>query len=699
MTEVAGPEAPVVPGTIVVATDGSDGAHRALDWAIDHARERGVDLVAVRVVVPGGEAEPGEDGDGPDGHELGRALGELEAELEAMVRSRYERASARVRSAVDVAEAIISAAAEARAQVLVVGNAGMRGRTEFLLGNVANRVTHGARCTVVVVNSSGEVGPDAGVGPDGPREPSPELARRAAEIARELGPPLLRQLGGRSLGGADPEAGARDLRAALERLGPTFGKLGQILSTRPDLVPPAYVRELSQLQSSVPPMGEAEVVGAMEASLGVPWEDAFASIDPQPLAAGTIGQVHRATLADGSRVVVKVQRPGAARVVDQDLALLEGLARRAGGARRVAELVDLPSVVEQLGAALREELDFCHEADNLERMAASLAPYPHLGVPRPHRELSSSRLLVMDEIVGATPVSEAPPGEARAAAARELLQSYYRQILEDGFFHADPHPGNLLWADDRIWLLDLGMVGSLDRTTRRHLVLLLLAFAQGDTSLLADVSLDLGGAVPPGLDLAAFERDLQDLLDAVRGRPLGELQLADLLNRLTVISVRHRVPLPASLTMVGKALGQVQLTVAGIEPDIDPIAEAGRFLAASVLRRVAGRADPQDLLYQVEKARYRLTQVADGLATVAGNRPGRQMEVRFTSARLERSVQRAGRTVALGLSAGLACVAATIAAGSERIDPRAARMVNGLAAGLSVGLAADLLRGRGPSTG
>jgi predicted unusual protein kinase regulating ubiquinone biosynthesis (AarF/ABC1/UbiB family)/nucleotide-binding universal stress UspA family protein len=694
VTEVVAPGPGPGHGTIVVATDGSAGAHRALDWAIDHARERGVDLVAVRVVEP--VADPGP------------TLAEVEAELVAAVRARYERATAVVRAAADVAEAVIAAAVEARAQVLVVGNAGMRGRTEFLLGNVANRITHGARCTVVVVNSSGEAeaGPAPSEGGDGL---APDLARRAAEIARELGRPLLRQLGGRSLGGwaaggrgsagGGADAGARDLRLALERLGPTFGKLGQILSTRPDLVPPAYVRELSQLQSSVPPMGEAEVVGAMEASLGVPWEDVFASIDPDPLAAGTIGQVHRATLADGSRVVVKVQRAGAARLVEQDLALLEGLARRAAGSRRVAELVDLPSVVEQLGTALRQELDFCHEADNLERMAAALAPYPHLAVPRPHRELSSARLLVMDEIVGAVPVSEAPPGEARTAAARELLQSYYRQILEDGFFHADPHPGNLLWADDRIWLLDLGMVGSLDRATRRHLVLLLLAFAQGDVSLLADVSLDLGGEVPADLDVAAFERDLQEVLDAVAGRPLGELQLADLLNRLTAISVRHRVPLPASLAMVGKALGQVQLTVAEIEPDIDPIAEAGRFLGASVLRRVAGRADPQDLLYQAEKARYRLTQVADGLAAVAGNRPGRQLEVRFTSARLERSVQRAGRTVALGLSAGLACVAATIAAGSERIDPRAARVVNGLAAGLSMGLAADLLRGRSPSSG
>ncbi len=681
-------------GVVAVATDDSDGANQAVEWAIEHADRHDFEVVAIRV-VPSSEptSTDGEEAEaGPRIDLFDRtAIKQLELEMTAALERRRAGARVIVTPAEDVAEAIVEQAAQAGATMLVVGNGGMRGRKEFLLGNVANRITHTARCTVVVVNSAGESIAEEDPGEGGA---SAELRARAAEISRVLGGALVRQLANRVLSPERADMGPRELRDALEQLGPAFGKLGQILSTRPDLVPQEYIDELSSLQSSVQPMSEAEVVGVMEDALGVPWEDVFGTIDPEPLAAGTIGQVHRATLADGQRVVVKVQRPQARRLVDQDLTLLEGLSRRASKSRRVNQLIDLPSVVQQLGSAFREELDFLQEAENLERMATLLAPYPHLDVPRHHPEISSPRLLVMDEITDAVPVAEAPEGEARAAAASELLQSYYRQVLEDGFFHADPHPGNLLWADEKIWLLDLGMVGQLDKTTRRQLVLLLLAFAQGDVGLLADVSLDLGGTAPSTLDIEDYERDLQLVVDAVRGRPLRELQLAEILTHLTQISVRHNVPLPASLVMVGKALGQVQMAVTEIEPDIDPIAEAGRFLSGSIMRRLADRLDPQELIYEAEKLRYRLTQVGEGLATVAGNRPGRQLEVRFTSAKLERSVTKAGRTVALGLSTGLAWIAATVASSSDRIDPKTSRAIQGLAAGLSAGLAADLLRDR-----
>ena len=146
-----------------------------------------------------------------------------------------------------------------------------------------------------------------------------------------------------------------------------------------------------------------------------------------------------------------------------------------------------------MAGALRDELDFGEEARNIVRMGEIVEGYPRIGVPRCHRELSTRRLLVMDEVVDGVPLLEAPEGPERIEAARQLMQSYYKQVLEEGFFHADPHPGNMLWADGRIWLLDLGMVGRLDAQTRRQLFLVLLAFAQGDVDLLADVSLDLSG--------------------------------------------------------------------------------------------------------------------------------------------------------------------------------------------------------------
>jgi predicted unusual protein kinase regulating ubiquinone biosynthesis (AarF/ABC1/UbiB family)/nucleotide-binding universal stress UspA family protein len=658
---------------VAVATDRSAGAERAVEWATRLAGSTGSHLVALQVVIdPSGEEV--------DGDELRRSLA---ASLPASARP--PEAVIAAASPDRIAEAIVEEAARAGADLLVVGNSGMRGRKEFLLGNVANRVTHLATCSVVIVNSTDGRDPE-------PTEDDPEaLGRRAQEISRVLGPVLLRQLGGRVLGVGGSDDGPRELREALERLGPTFGKLGQILSTRPDLVPQAYIDELSSLQSDVPPMREAEVVHVMEQELGVPWEDVFGSIEAEPLAAGTIGQVHRATLADGRAIVVKVQRPTAAALVEQDLNLLDKLVRKVGRSQRATRVIDLPSVVEQLGTALRAELDFLEEARNLARMGEALGRYPNLAVPECHLDLSTRRLLVMDQIDG-IPVLDAPAGPARSAAARQLLQSFYQQVLEDGFFHADPHPGNLMWGDDCIWLLDLGMVGRLDGETRRHLTLMLLAFAQGDVGTLADISLVMSGGDTSRLDLASYEHALAGIVERLAGQTLQDLQLVDVLNDLTELSVRHGVPLPSSLVMVGKALAQVQLTVSELEPTIDPMDEAGRFFVGSITRRLAGRLDPQQVAYEVEKLRFRFDQVGEALATVTGSRPGRKLEVGFTSTRLEETVVWAGRTVALGLSAGLAWVAVSVASSSDHVDPKVKRGLQGLAGGLSAGLAASLMK-------
>ena len=588
----------------------------------------------------------------------------------------------------DIAATITEEADRAGADVLVVGSSGMRGRKQFLLGNVANRVTHLARCTVVVVNTTtGEpVAADA---------ESETAGTRAAEIARVLGPEVIRQLSGRLLrSDGDPE-GPRRLREALEQLGPTFSKLGQILSTRPDLLPADYLAELSSLQSDVPPMSEDEVVSVMEQELRVPWEDVFASIEPSPLAAGTIGQVHRARLADGHRVVVKVQRPTAAPLVERDLALLRTVVRPVSRSTLVRRIIDVPSLVDQVSASLRSELDFGEEARNLDRMAEILGQARRVAVPACHHELSTGRLLVMDEVIDGVPVSEAPPGPERTEAVRELLQVYYRQVLDEGFFHADPHPGNMLWADGTIWLLDIGMVGRLDAETRRRFMLVLLALAQGDVELLADVSLDVSGTEDVAdVDMDAYRADLAAVIESIQGRSLDEIQLVELLNRLTAISVRHGVALPSEFVMVAKALGQVELTVSELAPDLDPMSEARRFFMRSIMQRLAGRLDPGQVVYEVERLRYRISQFGEAIATASGNRPGRKLEVQFTSQRLERKVVNAGRMVALGLGAGLTWIAATQASSSERIDPRLTRSLQGAAAVVSAWFATEVARNR-----
>src|SRR5213079_3411463 len=284
------------------------------------------------------------------------------------------------------------------------------------------------------------------------------------------------------------------------------------LSTRPDLLPPEFIIELSSLQDDVAPLTEAEVVQVMEEELRVPWEDVFASIDSEPLAAGTIGQVHRATLDDGSHVVIKVQRPRAEEEILRDLGLFELFAEKALKRDQLRRTVDIPALVEHLSDSLRRELDFREEAANVERMREALGPYARLDVPRLYPELSTSRLLVLEFIDG-VPLLDAPESAERLDAAHQLLEAFSRQILIDGFFHADPHPGNLIWSGEKIYLLDLGMVGELGPELRELLVLLLLAFSRDDPKFLAEAVLMLAGDERRlNLDLESMEHDFADFI-------------------------------------------------------------------------------------------------------------------------------------------------------------------------------------------
>ena len=480
------------------------------------------------------------------------------------------------------------------------------------------------------------------------------LIGRAAKIAAVLGRYGMR---GSS---ATPE----QLRAALEELGPTFAKLGQVLSTRPDLLPPEVIAELQTLQDRVTPMTEQEVVVVMEEELGVPWEDVFESIEPEPLAAGTIAQVHRARLESGEDVVVKVQRPTAEEAILRDLALLELFAEKAGRRRVLGSIVDFPTVVEHLSTSLRRELDFRQEARHVARLRGALEPFSRLDVPGVHERLSTGRLLVLEYIDG-IPVRDAPDGPARREAARQLLEGFYRHVLVDGFFHADPHPGNMRWADGRIYFLDLGMVGELPPDTRELVLLLLLAFWQGDTRFLAEVLLMLGGRPASDLDLAALERDLEELLAKYRTAKLAEIELGPILQGMTEIAAHHGIRLPASLALTAKALSQMQLTAAVLDPELDPFSVIGKFLLGEILGRIRRTGDVKRLYYDLQKLQLRGRRLVEALEQVLGARPGSKLQVDIRgTAPLEQTIRFASRRVGLAVTGGASIVAAgTTAAG------------------------------------
>ncbi|HEY6784402.1 MAG TPA: AarF/UbiB family protein, partial [Gemmatimonadales bacterium] len=523
------------------------------------------------------------------------------------------------------------------------------------------------------------------------------LLGRAATISTVLAKHGIRELFSPGHRGDEDsrEARARRFRQALEELGPTFAKLGQMLSTRPDLLPPAFIKELATLQDNVPPLTQEQVVQVMEEELGVPWEDVFESIVPEPMAAGTIAEVHRATLTGGERVVVKVQRPTARKDIMEDLGLLKVFAEKTADRPAFRQLVDMPAIFEHLSESLQRELDFRREASNIARMRVVLESYDRLDVPGVHDEYTTSRLLVMQEIQG-VPIRQAPEGDARKEAARQLLESYYAQILTDGFFHADPHPGNLMWWRDRIYFLDFGMVGELGPEIRELLILLLMAFWQEDVSFLTDVTLMLAGQDQRAdIDVEAFQQDIGAVMARYRKASLNEIQLGPILQDITEIAIRNDVSLPASLVLTGKALAQMQLATSELDPTLDPFSVAGQFLTKGLVRRIRDRADPKKLFYEGQKLRVRFTRLIESIERLSGSRPGPKLTVNFRGTeRLEDTIRRGSRRLALALTAGGTLVATAITASSTHVAAWVPITLGSAGGALTLGLIGDLLRRR-----
>jgi ubiquinone biosynthesis protein len=701
-------KSPTVAGPVklvMAATDRSVTADGAVRWAAAMADRYQAGLLVAQVIVPQNPA--GTEAGAAESTKATFAAEELAAFAQELA---GDRGQSRVLVDEDPARALVEAAEEADVDVLVVGNVGMTGRREFLLGNVPNRISHNARCTVIIVNAldgaaqtggkRGAAVPSMARRPGDEPEIEPHMIGRGSRIAAVMakhGVRALRTRGdgpGEGDGASGRRAQARHLRSAMEELGPTFAKLGQILSTRPDLLPPEFIQELATLQDRVPPLTEEQVVHVMEQELGVPWEDVFESIDATPMAAGTIAQVHRATLADGERVVIKVQRPNAREAIMQDLALFEVFAEKAGKRPGIRQMIDVKAVFEHLSSSLQRELDFRQEASNIARMRTVLDPFPRLDVPEVYEPFSTARLLVMQEIQGG-PIRDAPDGDARKEAARQLLESYYRQILVDGFFHADPHPGNLMWWNDKIYFLDFGMVGEVGADMREQLMLLLMAFWQEDVTFLTDVTLMLAGGVERSdMDIEGFRRELGDLMAKYRNVSLREIQLGPILQEMTEISVRYDVPLPASLALTGKAMAQMQLATAELDPDLDPFEVAGSFLMRGLSSRIMQQADPKKLFYEGQKLRMRFVKLIEAIERLTGARPGPKLQVNFGADRLEDAVRAAGRRLSLGITAGASLLGAALTAGSSGVGEWVPIAMGSLGGSLTLGLVLDLIRGR-----
>jgi ubiquinone biosynthesis protein len=384
---------------------------------------------------------------------------------------------------------------------------------------------------------------------------------------------------------------ARSLRLALEDGGVTFVKLGQVLSTRRDLLPPEFITELSRLQDDAPQVPWPQVEATLRAELGAELNEVFVTFEREPLAAASIAQVHRATLAASRPVVVKVCRPGVRAVVDRDLDIVLRLAARLQRGTSWGRSVGAVTLAHGFADALREELDLRIEARNMTAVAAAAGrrgpdTAQPVRVPIPYQPLSGEKVLVMDYLDG-RPLTAAADGVAdqtRAALASSLLDTLLRQVLLDGTFHADPHPGNvLLLTDGRLGLLDFGSVGRIDAGLRSALQRLLLALDRGDPAALADALLDVVDR-PEDLDEARLERTLGRF--AARHVAPGIAPDVRMFTDLFRIVAEHGLAIPPEIAAVFRALATMEGTLTQLDPGFDIVAGARRFASGQFAERL-----------------------------------------------------------------------------------------------------------------
>jgi ubiquinone biosynthesis protein len=399
------------------------------------------------------------------------------------------------------------------------------------------------------------------------------------------------------------------IRLALEELGPTFIKLGQIMSTRPDLVGAELAEELEKLQTAVPADSFTAVAELIEEELGRPLDEVFLEFCETPVASASIGQVHRARLHSGEDVAVKVQRQHIARVVRVDLDILQGLAQLA---ERLPDLEGYRpcAAVAEFQRALRRELDFDRERRHMDEFRRHFAGSDLVRIPLPFPQYSTERVLVMEWLDGvplSSPKAIAACGVDLATTARRGAELYLEMIFRHGLYHADPHPGNLLvLANEKIGLLDYGMVGRIDDTLREEFEELLLAIVDQDSQRLATVVMRVG-STPPELDEAALNVDLADFVAQYGHQPVEQFELADALREMTNIVRRHRIVLPASMTMLLKVLVMLEGAARRLAPQFSMV----EVLKPYRTKMLARRMSPSRQFRKARRIAYEIEQLAE----------------------------------------------------------------------------------------
>ncbi len=451
-------------------------------------------------------------------------------------------------------------------------------------------------------------------------------------------------------------------RMMLEELGPIFIKFGQLLSTRPDILPPDFIEALTGLQENVSPLPWAEVSEELDRHLPGSVEEIFTWIEEEPMATASVSQVHRAGLKDGRVVVVKVRRPGIDKVIRADLEFLRGIARVLKGTIVEVSRQNPDRWVDEFAAAMKQELDLANEVRTIETFRANGSQTGRLVVPEVHAQWSSSRIIVMECLEGISVTRVEDPDE-RKSIARILLQESYKQVFVDGFFHADPHPGNIRFlADGRIGLIDFGLVGRLSPRMRDLLVRLAMAVAFRDSDRVAKIVYSAGIA-KERVDLAAFSRDVDEVFGTTLGRSLDEIDTEIVVLQFMNLVSRYGVTLPSDLAMLGKAGVNIEGVVRTLDPEID----ISRELLPQAYQMIAFPEDPQELMTEGLKQLLRLRAMAEEIPLqidqILTDVAGGKMHVSVSSHQAEGlvpSIRELGALLAIGMVAAASIVAAAL---------------------------------------
>ncbi len=414
----------------------------------------------------------------------------------------------------------------------------------------------------------------------GLRKPSPEEIREGEVISKK-------------------ERRAIRVRRVIEDLGPTFVKLGQLMSTRPDLVPDEWISEFEKLQDEVPPFSFDEAREIIESELDQPLKDVFKIIDRKPIAAGSLAQVHKAELKNGTTVAIKVQRPGIQKIIAADIRLMYEFAKSAEKHLRISELYDPVGIISEFEYTMMRELDFLIESANTEKLHKYFEDEPNIQIPKIYSEYTSKRVLV-EEFIHGTPLSKLieekkPDVQRGKLIVKNLVDAYMKQIFDFRFTQVDPHSGNLIVKDDNtIGIVDLGMCTKITSRTIEHFSALFLGMMQKDVSSIVR-EFKIMGIVTEDTKIPLYERDLSDLIDTYADKPLKDINWGNLMDELFQLSYRHKMRAPTEFMNLGRAIMFLEKSARILDPDFNFMDHAQPYMSVFIEKM----ASPQELSKQV----------------------------------------------------------------------------------------------------